>query len=37
MTRRTVIIIAATVIVIVVGLWLAMEWAWRSFWAAKGW
>lgn len=35
--NRTTAIIAATVIVTVVGLWLVMEWAWRGYLAARGW
>lgn len=34
---RTVTLIIAGVVIGVVGLWLAAEWAWRWYWAAKGW
>jgi hypothetical protein len=35
--RKTVFIIAATVIVTVVGVWLAADWAWRGYLASRGW
>ena len=35
--RKLALVIVATVVVTVVGLWLAAEWAWRGYLASRGW